>query len=87
MFEHCDALRPLSFKYNELFEDFRSWKGTIPTAGARNHTDIMVIVMLSRGSSVARPVSKYFHFFIIQHTYCRRYLVIKMLLITRVDKK
>ena len=34
MFEHCEALRPLTGKYNELFEHFRSWKGTIPTAGA-----------------------------------------------------
>ena len=33
MFEHCEALRPLTGKYNELFEHFRSWKGTIPTAG------------------------------------------------------
>lgn len=33
LFQHCEALRPLSGKYNELFEYFRSWKGTIPTAG------------------------------------------------------
>lgn len=33
MFQHCEALRPLSAKYNELFEHFKSWKGTIPTAG------------------------------------------------------
>lgn len=35
LFQHCEALRPLSGKYNELFEYFRSWKGTIPTAGKR----------------------------------------------------
>lgn len=44
MFEHCEALRPLSGKYNELFEHFRSWKGTIPTAGMRSERAIIVLV-------------------------------------------
>ncbi|CAM9665427.1 unnamed protein product [Choristocarpus tenellus] len=33
LFEYSEALKPLRGKYNELFEYFRSWKGTIPTAG------------------------------------------------------
>lgn len=41
MFEHCEALRPLSGKYNELFEHFKSWKGTIPTAGMRSEGVIL----------------------------------------------
>lgn len=43
MFEHCEALRPLSGKYNELFEHFRSWKGTIPTAGMRSKRSKIVL--------------------------------------------
>ncbi|CAN0446244.1 unnamed protein product, partial [Ectocarpus sp. 12 AP-2014] len=61
MFEHCEALRPLSGKYNELFEYFRSWKGTIPTAGCillnAAMTDV-VLVKCWKGNSRGLPKGK-----------------------------
>eukprot|EP00752_Nemacystus_decipiens_P012093 g10720.t1 len=61
LFQHCEALRPLSGKYNELFEYFRSWKGTIPTAGCillnAAMTDV-VLVKCWQGNSRGLPKGK-----------------------------
>lgn len=61
MFEHCEALRPLAGKYNELFEYFRSWKGTIPTAGCiLLNADMTKLVLVKswRGNSRGLPRGK-----------------------------
>ncbi|CAM9469416.1 unnamed protein product, partial [Hapterophycus canaliculatus] len=61
LFQHCEALRPLSGKYLELFEYFRSWKGTIPTAGCillnAAMTDV-VLVKCWKGNSRGLPKGK-----------------------------
>lgn len=61
MFSHCKALQPLSGKYNELFEYFRSWVGTIPTAGCillNASMTKLVLVKSWKGNSRGFPRGK-----------------------------
>jgi mRNA-decapping enzyme subunit 2 len=61
LFDHCPLLRPLVHQYAELFESFKSWKGSIPVAGCillNPDRSKLVLVKNWKGNSRTLPRGK-----------------------------